>query len=120
MIYTSYFSMLKNIPKEYIPVSIAFKTPEFYKGLIYKKLAPTPDILYQYKKDGDWERYEKFYEHSILSLLLVNEVLTDLLNLTSSYDIVLLCYEKGNCHRHIVRQWFKNQGVNCEEFKVNA
>lgn len=120
MIYTSYFARLKDIPEKYIPVSIAWKTPEFYKGLVYKKLAPTPDILYQYKSDNNWNRYEKFYEHSILSLLSVNDVLQDLLNLTGSYDIVLLCYEKGNCHRHIVSKWLRDSGVKCEEYIFNA
>lgn len=117
MIYTSYFARLKDIPEKYVPVSIALKTPEFYKGLTYKKLAPTKEILYQYKQDSDFDKYTEEFNSQILENRDVMEVLRDLLALTGSYDIVLLCYEKGTCHRHLVSKWLRDNGVKCEEYK---
>ena len=40
-IYTSYFANLKNLPDNVCPISICGKAPDWYKGLQYKKLAPT-------------------------------------------------------------------------------
>lgn len=41
MIYTTYFAKLKSLPKDIIPISICGKAPTGYKGLEYKKLAPS-------------------------------------------------------------------------------
>ena len=49
MIYTSYFAKLNKLPNNIIPISICAKPPHFYKGLQYKKLAPTYDILMKCK-----------------------------------------------------------------------
>jgi hypothetical protein len=38
--YTSYFAQLKNLPENFIPISICGKAPEWYTGLQYKKFAP--------------------------------------------------------------------------------
>ena len=40
MIYTSYFAKLKKLPAGIAPISIALKTPDWYTGLRYIKLAP--------------------------------------------------------------------------------
>jgi len=45
MIYTSYFAKLKSLPEDIIPISICAKSPNWYKGLQYKRLAPTYDLL---------------------------------------------------------------------------
>lgn len=40
MIYTTYFSKVKKLPKNVIPISICGKAPDSWTGLQYKKLAP--------------------------------------------------------------------------------
>jgi uncharacterized protein (DUF488 family) len=36
-------------------------------------------------------------------------------------NIALVCYEKPTdfCHRHLVADWLKEHGYECEEFKYN-
>ena len=121
MIYTSYFAMQKKInDMKFIPISICAKTPQWFNGLVYKKLAPTYDILMEYKRNGDKERYTERYNNEVLSKLDPFHVIKDLRELTYPYhtgkvNIVLMCYEKSSdfCHRHLVADWLnKSFGEN--------
>lgn len=58
MIQTSYFAILKQFPIEKC-ISIAKFPPKGIKIESYQKLAPTTEILFVYKKDGNWEKYVK-------------------------------------------------------------
>lgn len=124
MIYTSYFAKLKYLPKDIIPISICAKAPNWYKGLQYKELAPTYDILMKYKRYGDKEDYIKSFYEQVLSKLNSNEVVFDLSRLADeddtyySYDICLICYEKSSdfCHRHLIAEWLIKDGYKCEEW----
>lgn len=124
MIYTSYFAKLKSLPKDIVPVSICAKAPYWYKGLQYKGLAPTYDILMKYKQDGNTEDYINSFYDQILSKMNPSEVVCDLGRLVDknnthySYDICLLCYEKSSdfCHRHLIAEWLRNSGHECEEW----
>ena len=121
MIYTSYFANLKKIPSEVIPVAICAKKPDFYKGLIYSKLAPSYDALMMYKKDNNVKDYMIKYKAETLSKLDPKTVVTELGNLTNNAkDIVLLCYEKPDsyCHRQFVAEWLSRAGYPCQEFKA--
>lgn len=125
MIYTSYFGN-KKIPKNIIQISICLKVPEFYKGLQYKKLAPTEEILYNFKNQNQNENktiYVNQYYIEILNKLNVHEIVDELYRLANcdkSVDIVLLCYEKYDefCHRHLVGKWLSDNGYPCEELLV--
>lgn len=124
MIYTSYFAKLKSLPENIIPISICAKTPDWFKGLAYKKLAPGYDILMKYKSDGDEESYTKKYREQVLNNLNASRVVFELGTLADknetffSYDICLLCYEKSSdfCHRHLVAEWLRSFGYECEEW----
>ena len=83
MIYTSYFAKLKSLPENIIPISICAKTPEWYKGLTYKKLAPGYDILMKYKANKDEESYTKNYKEQVLSNLDPEKVAYELLLTTT-------------------------------------
>lgn len=111
MIYTSYFAVLKRIPEDIVPVSIAAKTPDWFKGGLLKKLAPSFDILMEYKRAGDQNRYIERYNSEVLDKLSVYDVVNELRELRShpAEDIVLLCYERPEkfCHRHLVSEWLK-------------
>ena len=59
----------------------------------------------------------------MLDKLLVTDVIVDLSRMvygftTGDEDIALICYEKPSdfCHRHLVAEWFRNHGHNCEEW----
>ena len=122
MIYTTYFANLRNLPSNIIPISICAKAPSWYNGLEYKNLAPSYDILMEWKSDPNEERYIRRFNDEILSKLNQDEVVDDLQFLVTfnhNTNIALVCYEKPDdfCHRHLVAEWLRNSGYDIEEFK---
>lgn len=117
-IYTSYFSKLRKIPEDIIPISIARKEPEFFSGLEYKSLAPSWELIQLWKQTQDEEKYTYYYNTSVLGRLNPLNVFRDLARLSGGKDVVLVCYEKPSnfCHRKIVAKWFQNSGIECSEW----
>ena len=123
MIYTSYFANIRKLPRNCVPISIALKSPNFYVGKVYKRLAPTSGILSSYKRTGDEEAYKLSFEQLVLRHLDAKTVEQQLKDLSKGAIPVLLCYEKPDsfCHRKLVRDWFRANGVECKEFsEVNV
>lgn len=123
MIYTSYFAKLKSLPDNIIPISICGKAPDWYKGLQYKKLAPKYDFFMEWKKNHDNDYYIKCFNEQVLDKLNVLTVIRNLIDLTISAgqankNICLICYEKPSdfCHRHLVAEWLRQNGFECEEW----
>ena len=124
--FTGYFAKLKKYQEAgLVPVSIALKTPDWYNGLEYKKLAPTWDILSAWKSGehkGDIDYYTKHFEDDVLDGIYFQKALNELEELTKVKQdkIILLCYEKPSdfCHRHIVAEWLGKDGISCTEYKV--
>ena len=42
---TSYFAMMRHFPSDFEPIAICAKVPSWYHGQVYKKVAPSFDIL---------------------------------------------------------------------------
>lgn len=125
MIYTSYFANLNKLPKNIIPIAICGKSPDWYKGIQYKKLAPKYQFFMKWKENHDNDYYIENFEKQVLNPLsqeLVLKELFDLLPLeiqkklnesdipwyeNQEIHICLICYEKiGDfCHRHLVAYW---------------
>ena len=120
MLYTSYFAMLKKLPKDVVPVAICGKSPDWYTGLQYKKLAPKYDFFIEWKKNHDNDYYIRNFKAQVLDKLNYIVVLEELKQLAKTDNIALICYEKPSdfCHRHLVAKWFKENGIDCEEFSV--
>lgn len=124
MIFTSYFAQLKYLEyNKIIPISIALYAPNFYNGLEYKKLAPTPRMFRHYKSTKDKTKY--IDDYSILLLRLsVDEVLNDISKLIGmdyrEANIALLCYERADsfCHRFLVSKWLNHHDIWCNEFNT--
>lgn len=109
MIYTSNFS--KNGNNENA-VAICGKSPAFFKGMEYKKLAPKYWFFKKYKEDHDEEFYIKHYYLEVLSKLDPQKVYEEL------DGKILLCYEKETdfCHRFLVADWLEQKlGIKVEE-----
>lgn len=106
-IYTSYFANLRNLDKNIVPISISIWPPKGYNGLEYKALAPSADILKEFKSNHDEAKYIWRYEHEILEHLDSDKVLEDLIKMGNGSDIALICYEKNGsfCHRHLAVKW---------------
>ena len=104
---TSYFAALSRIPEGYTPISICAKPPSWYGGLQYKKLAPTYDMLMEYKESGDWDRFSKRYINEVLFKFSRYQTVFDLVELANNRNIVLLCFEGKDkkCHRRLVADW---------------
>lgn len=114
---TTYFANVKKLGDMNF-VSIARKTPDGFPGIIYEPLAPTWEILQEYKygqKDKRW--YIEKYIDDVLSRLNPRKVI-DIIG----EDAVLCCWETPEkfCHRHIVAKWFEQAGYKVEEILQNV
>ena len=121
MIYTSYFAKLSKLPQNITPIAICGKSPEWYKGLEYKKLAPKWSFFSEWKKTHDNEFYIKHFNKEVLNLLNADNVIEELYALANKNpdeDIVLICYEKPSdfCHRHLVASWLNQHGYCVSEY----
>lgn len=123
MIYTTYFSKVKNLPQNVIPISICGKAPDSWTGLQYKKLAPKYSFFKVWKETQDDDYYIEHYENEVLKQLNAIKVVAELKRLCgkstySDIDIALVCYEKPEnfCHRHLVSDWLIKNGFESGEF----
>ena len=119
MLYTTYFAKVKTLPKTITPVSIARKAPDGWTGPEYKKLAPSPNILSEWKEKQDQDSYFNRFFSEVLDNMRADEVLAELYALVDTADIAFVCYEKPEdfCHRHLVADWFREGGFEVEEWK---
>lgn len=117
---TSYFSQLKNInlkEENLHPIAVCLYPPNYYKGDVYQKLAPSNEMLMEFKKsrqtDADKERLENRYKEEILSKLDARQIYDEL-----GDNALLLCFEKDFCHRHFIADWFKQElGIDVLEWQ---
>ncbi len=118
--YTSYYANCIELSKaNIVPISIALYPPRVWFGLEYKKLAPTFDILLDYKHNHDEIKYTERFKSEILDSLDPHDVMKDLIHMAGkNHELALVCYESSNsfCHRHIVADWLNKHGYPCEEF----
>ena len=119
MLYTSYFANIRNLPDNVLPIAICGKTPQWFEGLHYKRFAPKYKSFIEWKQTQDNARYTRCFEEQVLNHLDIEDVLNDLINISTHYaHIALVCYEKPDafCHRHLVAEWFRRNGYACEEW----
>lgn len=138
-LYTSYYGMLKQIARvpELAPVAISRVVPKFFTGPQLECLAPSWELVNQYKYGSLTEeeytnRYtlDKFMPN--MGLSPAQAYLNDTVNLEPHAVLsvlraqvgggripVLLCYEKAGtfCHRHLVSKWFQGAGIPCTEWQ---
>ena len=113
MIYTSYYANrdLKKIGDSLRLVGISQGVPKWYRGEVFKKLAPSWAIV----KMSDTDKYTQAYTSQVLDKLDPLEVAKELDN------SILLCWEKAGdfCHRRLVAEWLeKATGQEVPEWGV--
>jgi uncharacterized protein YeaO (DUF488 family) len=114
-IYTSYFGNIKNIPKDIIPISISLYTPKYFIGDSYIDVAPTKEILMDWKNgkkdDEAIGHYIRMYKSKVLRKLDAQKIYNNLKLLSKGKDVVLICYEKPNefCHRHLLAEFLEEK-----------
>lgn len=123
-IYTSYYSMIKNLPKDIVPVAISSRIPVWYKGSVCKLLQPAQSLEDSYQENRDVNLYTNAYISVVLDKLMLCEVLMNLQQCMlarnrEAQGVCLVCFEKGDafCHRHLVAKWLNSFGYICEEYK---
>lgn len=122
VICTSYFANLRKIPSNFFPIAICAAPPAWYKGERYSKLAPI-GLLQDYLNGTlTAEKYEVKYIEKILSKLIPDEVVKELLEKSGGKDIVLLCFEVPDdvCHRHWAATWLTQGGYEVREYFVKS
>lgn len=110
MITTSYY---KKSGKDTNSVSIAGKSPSWFFGREYKKLAPKYWFFKKYKEDGDKNFYIECYYKEVLNKLDPLTIYKEL-----GPNAILLCWEEPSqfCHRHLVADWLNNNlNLNIKE-----
>lgn len=121
--FTSYFA---KVPQIDYPLSIARINPEWYDKPSYTKLAPSKELLFDFKygaHKGDTELYTaEFMKY--LDTLDFKEVMSELSAVYGPDAIdrlTLLCYEKPSdfCHRHLVANWLRQHGADISERKFD-
>ena len=136
MIYTSYFGKLKKLPTNIIPIAICGKSPDWFNGIEYKKLAPKYSFFSEWKETKDDEYYVNCFNEQVLKPLNAENVIEELYNSLSddikyflnicncqpwdnpNVHIALMCYEKPGdfCHRNLVAEWLNKNGYEVKEF----
>lgn len=120
MIYTTYFAKLRSLPNNVVPVAICAKTPDWYAGAQYRKLAPKYDFFMEWKRNHDEEAFRRAFKEQVTDKLDADSVVKELQSIVfdKSEDIALVCYEKSTdfCHRHLVAEWLRDNGYECEEY----
>jgi len=111
MIVGGYFAQIKNYPETDILICVARKYPWFVKkGMMEHNriLAPSPELLADWKKGTTWEEYEKRYRFEMLSTAKPAGAFRDLRDLAKNRVVRLLCWEKKPpCHRFILLDLLK-------------
>lgn len=127
MIYTSYFGKYKGDNSVCIAIGA-----NWFKGERASELIPDEKLVYWYKNKISYinsikdkfenEKYIKNLKYKVCEIYK-KEYLKQLnkLNPADIYnkynEKVLLCFEKTGefCHRHIITEWLKNAGYECQE-----
>ncbi len=116
MIYTTYFAAMKKLPEGVEPVSIARFLPKGIQIRSCSKFFPPESLLKRYKaKEISDDEYAEIYRKEVLLGL-------DAKAAGKALDgKALVCFEKTGsfCHRNLVAEWFRANGVACEEFSVD-
>lgn len=122
---TGYFAYTKKyIQRGYLPISIAQFSPKWYLGYKEFILAPSKQLLSNYKsgfitEERFKEEYTKYLDTIPFESLF--GVWRDLVKRDGLKGVVLMCYEKYGdfCHRHILAEYIKNKfGIDVVELLV--
>lgn len=121
MIYTTYFANVKSLPSDVVPIAICGRSPDSWRGLEYKRLAPKWEFFKVWKKNHDNDYYVREFNAQVIGKLNVRSVVMELQRMSGGKDIALVCYEKTGdfCHRHIVADWLRKSGYDVMEWQQN-
>ena len=113
--FTSYYGNIKNIPEDYILVSISGGITDEIEAVVDlhdKRLAPKKQFFLEYKDSPQGSKrelvYTKEFQRLVIDEVDMNDIFkswSDLFGKDKKY--VILCYESPEntfCHRHLVAE----------------
>lgn len=116
--YSGYFEDIRNTAdSEYVPIAVCEYCPVGYDGLTYGKLN-TPTSI---KGEFNYRRYKRRYTENVLSKLNPFEVAEELCSMADkvSYAPIVLVFKNLGTvilnPRELIRDWFREAGIDCEE-----
>lgn len=121
--YTSYCARAKDIPSDYLQVSIMRFKPDWYKpDLELKGLAPKADDLLLFKEGKiSILEFSKRYNVKVLNTFSIANMDKYFRENYPNYTaVVFMCMEKSEsfCHRHLLAQHIMvNSDLDCIELK---
>lgn len=120
-IYTSYFSNVRNLPNNIIPIAICGKIKFSWQYPTYKKLAPRWSFFSKWLENKDNEYYREHFFKEVLEPLNPDQVVKELEKISGGKDVALICYESPEkfCHRHLVAEWLSKKNYAVEEWSNN-
>jgi hypothetical protein len=137
IIYSGYFAAINKL-KYPNPISIALKSPEFFKGPVAHWLAPQSNWFWKWKNELNLktneeaiEKYSRLYFQTVLRNTTPMEIVTRLEKITSGEDCTIVCFEKppaekiidinsliagkNFCHRHLITQFLRFNNIESYE-----
>lgn len=124
MLYTTYFSKIKQIPDNVKKLIITRFPPKWFdvnkypNTYIVKEFAPYAETLLQYKKDNNWntyvENFTKQMQEDEKMIVYLEKLESKLLD---GKDYALICYERNYiyCHRYLIAKYLESKGIEWKE-----
>lgn len=112
------------IPPDVVPISIAYKAPSWYKGAVYKALAPTKQLVQEYYFDETLSDFvfKQKYENKIYTTQDIYATIEKLTKIAKGKEFCLLVYEvpeKFSCRRSIIK-WFEYNDLKIHSVNYHA
>lgn len=110
MVYTGYFAMAKKYKKlGFCTISVAQFNPSWYNGVSFPELAPSKELLGDYKLSGlsPDDYTSRYFDELQRPEAIAGIEKLKKKALSDSRDLILLCYEKPGefCHRHVLARF---------------
>ena len=117
-IYTTYLANVKALPQTVIPIAICGRSPDNWRGLEYKRLAPKWEFFKVWKENHDNDYYIREFAERVTDKLNAKSVVMELERMSGGRDVALVCYEKPGdfCHRHLIAEWLNGYGYEVREW----
>lgn len=117
-LFTGYFANTKKYNEAgYTPVSVAGKTPAFFRGEHWVDFAPRKEMFFKWKR-GESSDIDYAQEYLRYLDTLPDEDIEELRELTRDAKYVMCCYEKAGdfCHRNYLALFLrKKYGFSVKE-----
>lgn len=120
-LYTTYTHKIKDIPED-CSVAVIMRYPFFITDEAMKhvpQLSPKDSILKEYKKTGDWAKFEEDFKNQMYTDPETMDYIEFLMDALKDNSVCLVCCEKDNsvCHRRLIGEYLKDLGYKWEELK---